>query len=305
MLESERLDPLVVRKLRDPAVVVVPRPGRPPAAVICFIPGRWNNVRTWTRDDVGRDFRVGLAQRGFAVGAVPFRTSRLQMDLANLADCRTTDLLDDIDQALLVTRRAFPELPVILAGYSLGASLACLAASRDAGLNGLILLDGGIAPSGSAQPLASRHDLVRSPSWNPRFRRQAEESLADSRNGWESVASPLITSLARDFDQLRYLMFGNDEWWPSRQIEEIANLAESEACGEILGGIRIPVLGVRSKDSSSGTRCAATIQAMVESPSRTVHTLPADWTHIDVVSHPEVHAQWDQIAEWIEGVVLR
>lgn len=243
------------------------------APVLVHLPGRWGNGRRWAAERPSSDLRVALAEAGFPSVTAHYRLSPANStDLAvdDIATVRTHHLLDDVVAAVAAAQRVYGSRPVVLCGFSLGASLGFLAAANPA-VRALVALDGGLPPSG----LARLGDVgcVANPNLHPRH---VAAALARIR----STEHP-----AELRDQLRWRL-GQDLWWPVAQLSEIrTGIADA---GEELGGrlrtVTCPILCIAADDRDDpddprGPRTAARTGA---EHVRTVRL--RNWRHEDVVT---------------------
>lgn len=271
------------------AVVMTGRSGAASGTWVLYAPGRWQNGLLWQREDPGRDFRCALAVAGLPSVTVRYRTTGLQgpADHDALAACTTADLVADVEHAARFTARRFAPKAVVVAGYSLGAMLACLAlpAVRDVlPVAGLVLLDGGFGAPGPPRPWPA---LLANPARDPRL-----EAFAASLPSGTASASHALRRLGTavgDPDGLRFLLCA-DRWWPGRQIGELHEVLTTRSyrgrpLADPAAGAGLPVLAFAATRGvgRQGHRAAATAELLGGPRARTVWL--DGWSHAHVMAH--------------------
>ena len=193
-------------------VVVRLRPPSTTGAVVIHVPGRWGSGALWACDAPQRDLRRRPAVAGHEVVTVRWRRGARPgrgEDSQGLAAVRTKDLLDDVRAAVEVAREDRPQRPLVLCGYSMGATIAFLAAA-EVGAAGLVVLDGG---------LPSRRDCRERTLIGARVGGEPDASRAwADRSVARLLADPVSPDV--DHDRLRWRL-AHDRWWPGVQVEEI------------------------------------------------------------------------------------
>ncbi|GMU56097.1 MAG: hypothetical protein AMXMBFR33_52430 [Candidatus Xenobia bacterium] len=148
-----------------------PRPGR----VLLFLPGAQCNGGLYTQDET-RDFRLYLANRGYDVYSLDYRThfappfniagvslpGLVTPDLTFMAAWNSARFVDDVGTAIGWIKSTSQVDKLFLAGFSSGGQFAYFYACREVNgrlgqedLLGLIAMDGGPWQQGTNQPPAS------------------------------------------------------------------------------------------------------------------------------------------------------
>ncbi|MBN1625576.1 MAG: DUF1749 domain-containing protein [Deltaproteobacteria bacterium] len=114
--------------------------------VVVYLPPSGTSARLYT-DSENYDFRIYLANRGYAVFSVDYRSSFIaedENDISSLAGFRTSVTLSDIQQAIAYVKELAGVDKVFLTGHSTGARYVYLyACSRwQEDLAGMIPMDG-------------------------------------------------------------------------------------------------------------------------------------------------------------------
>lgn len=121
-----------------------PRPGR----VLVFLPGAQCNGSSFTSDET-RDFRLYLANNGYEVYSLDYRTHfapASASDLRFLAAWSSQAFIDDVGAAVAQAKAMSGAERVFLAGFSSGGQFTYFYACSEHGqddLAGLIVMDGG------------------------------------------------------------------------------------------------------------------------------------------------------------------
>jgi len=285
------LGPLGVVAATEPAGVRL-RSRAGTGLAIVDIPGRWGTGCLWARDAPRRDLRARLAESGHDVLTVRLRPAARdgaadegdEPDPA-LAAVRTRDLLDDISAAAALARDRLRGAPLVLCGYSIGASLAFLAAAR-VGADALVVLDGGLpAVAGFGRGDEAPH--VENPGRHPRSDRQALRALRSDPDGTAAI----------DGDRVRWRL-GHNRWWPAAPVDEIrrrspAGLAVNERLRAFTGAIlcvaatgREPLEGHRTVRTAEQTRATR-----------------IELHHAEGLSHEDVACGDDPAARALAGAV--
>lgn len=267
---------------------------RSSGVLVIYLPGRWNNLSSWALDNPDRDLRNFFSRRGLAVASVAYGTTALQADHEALAALSTGDLLIAVNSCFAEADRALGGGSVpVLVGYSLGAALACLAANG-IGAGSVVLIDGGLEPTRKpALGVDSRAmgPLVRSPSFDPRFRRMATAAL----NG----EMPTAYFPGADADKLRYLLRASDEYWPAAQIAEVRRMGIDGTAGAALASIRQRLLIISRTGSGGRTPRALEVPRWTSSQDVRVTTREG-WSHSDMISGSESPGLWREVADWFD-----
>lgn len=241
--------------------------------VLVFVPGRWCSSSLWAVDEIERDLRIRMAIAGWPSVTVRYRSSAIEFPsvTANqVAGIRTRDLVADVLGCVRVAMQMYPGLAVALCGFSMGASVAFLAAT-DQSVAAMLALDGGI-PATADRPRAAP-GCLENPYAHSRFVQAAVRELAGAGR-WQSARDVLRWRLCQD------------RLWPAAQVEEVR-------CGVMVDGTRMleqlrqvtcPVLAVSAgdRDPLSDRRAWRTAN-MTSAPQRCWLDLPA-WNHEDVAT---------------------
>lgn len=214
--------------------------------VVLYLPGMHMNARL-PIGDPRHDLRMYLAAAGLRAWGLDYRTHAVPAeastaDLAALSAWSGEVFADDAAWAAGFVRAA-DSGPLYLAGFSYGAGVAYrLAARRNAGLAGLIILDGAaggaraggsggpaIDVGGSRLPYAERQRLLSDVIEDP----EGPSVLPDSPNAGAALADVLFTapafggngglSAARlgvsDVQVVARLLAAYDRWWPRAALD--------------------------------------------------------------------------------------
>lgn len=265
--------------------VISPRAPRDAERVVVFVPGRWCTPRLWALDEPARDLRVALAEAGFASVTARFRcTPAGDGAQPAVAGVRTRELLADVASALTAAAETLGARSIVLCGYSMGASLAFLAAGRHP-VAALVALDGGLPLARTRRQPAP--GCVANPNRHPRFVRSA---LA-------LIASPLSTTSA---DVLRWRLSQN-LWWPAGQVEEIrcGVSTAGEPLADSLRDVRCPILCVATDERDSPDRPRSVLTAQRTNAPWTRAVRLSGWRHED----PMIRARDDD--DGLLGEIVR
>jgi len=270
-----------------------------PGAVVLYLPGMHMNAEL-PFTEPRRDLRLYLAQAGMRVWGLDYRTHSVPpdaapADLAALGGWTTDRFTDDVAWAAGFVRGA-EQAPLVVAGFSQGAAFAYRLASRDAGLAGLVILDGAIgagrAPEGGGPaidvggnrlPYAERQQLLARVKADPR----AASPVAGYPSAGAALADILYTAPAfggqgglangariSDIQSLATLLATYDRWWPRRAVDGSAPRAPAR---------QIPVLAFAS--SNLGREWIERVRTMATTyggPTAIVRELPG-YGHLDVL----------------------
>lgn len=116
-----------------------------PVGALVYLPPSGTSARLYT-DSEDYDFRIFLANRGFDIFSVDYRTSFILQDeteIAFMTNWGTRMFLDDIREAILFMKRTTGIEKVYLAGHSTGGRYVYLYASERwrEDISGMIVLD--------------------------------------------------------------------------------------------------------------------------------------------------------------------
>ena len=247
--------------------------------------GRWTTFR--------RDLRVRLALAGYPSLTVRYCSSTIEhpsVTTAQIAATRTHHLLADVEGCVRTARRMHPGLAVALCGFSMGASIAFLAAA-DAAVAALLALDGGIPAT--ADRRRSARGCVDNPFAHARFVRLGTCALSAR------------TEPTEDADVLRWRL-SQDLRWPMAQVEEVrcGVLADGTPMRERLRLVTCPVLAVCAGDREPVADRRARRTAELTSATRRIAVdLPA-WTHEQIATRRSDRADgfWDRVRDFLEEV---
>jgi pimeloyl-ACP methyl ester carboxylesterase len=270
-----------------------PAGGRKDTALV-FVPGRWCSSSLWAVDEVERDLRVRMAIAGWPSVTVRYRSSAIEfpsMTADQVAGIRTHDLVADVLGCVRVAREIYPGLAVALCGFSMGASVAFLAAT-DQSVAALLALDGGI-PAATDGPRAAP-GCLENPYAHPRFVQTAVRELAGS-GGCQYAKDVLRWRLCQDV------------LWPAAQVEEVR-------CGVMIDGTRIserlrqvicPVLTVSAgdRDPVSDRRARRTV-GMTSAQQHCCLDLPT-WNHEDVATRRSTGDDgfWETVSTFLSEAI--
>jgi pimeloyl-ACP methyl ester carboxylesterase len=115
------------------------------------------------------DLRIYLAKRGIATWTLDYRTHflpREQLSDSSFMRAWTTEaFVDDVVAAMQQVRELSGQSQIFVGGFSLGATLAALAAARTSGdgVRGLVLLDGYVLDPPDSDPLY--RERTPTPNW--------------------------------------------------------------------------------------------------------------------------------------------
>jgi pimeloyl-ACP methyl ester carboxylesterase len=272
---SVQVRTVLTRQMTDPLTVFAPACLGPAAPAVIYLPSRWGNSRLWAVEEPMSDLRTALASSGYPSVTVPYRCSAAQTHPgpwreAELATVRTRDLLADVGTAISIASREFGRRPVVLCGFSMGASLAFLAAAEHP-VQGLIALDGGLPAAVSELRPAS--GCLHNPSLHPRHVRAA----------LGQIAAP--DGPGRHKDRLRWRLT-QDRWWPAGQVEEIrsGSFADGASFETQLAKVTCPVLCV-SADDRDPVGALRAPRTAGRTRSRVIRTrLMTGWHHEDMTT---------------------
>jgi pimeloyl-ACP methyl ester carboxylesterase len=235
-------------------------------AAVLYLPGRWGSPHLWAVVEPDRDLRVALALQGVPSITVRYPTSATPDDKAGISILCTSDLLAAIVAAVAVAIRLFRPRPLVMCGYSMGASLAFLAGGL-LPTAGVVALDGGLP--NERLPSYGFDGCLQHPFRHPRAVRSALARLA--RTGSERS----------DIDRWR---LAHERWWPARQVAEVrsGNYAGRIDAGWRLRAITCPILTISAGDRDPTSDLRAERSARL-TRSAVVRQLFLDgWTHDQV-----------------------
>lgn len=273
---------------------------------VLVVPGRWQNGNFWAKDDPKRDLRISLAESGVISATVCYRTAGLQgiENHAELAELGTNDLICDIVSAADILVSSCSANRVVVAGYSLGAILACLALpiiTLKLQVCGLVLFDGGFGDVQST--IIPNERLVLNPAKASRFTRLANNALSKNK----AVSPFALAKLAPhifDEDELRYLVCA-DGWWPTKQILEIEGIIQrqsykSHPLSDYLQSLQVPVLAFgTSHDNNCMEPRAVRTAKIIAGPDASCIFLNG-WAHSHVLSHRDAPKRvYRPFIEWL------
>lgn len=245
--------------------------------VVVYLPGRWCNSRLWAVEEPRSDLRVALAAAGYPTVTVGYRSSEVDGEAltpGRIATVRTRHLLADVALVVASVRRELKQRPVVLCGFSMGATLAFLAAA-DLPVQGVVAMDGGL-PDG----LTDSHDLVPTGVLaNPnRHHRHVRGALA-------RISAPGTPAAVKD--RLRWRL-AQDRWWPAAQVSEIRSGLGDDATvlGDRLRDVTCPILcfAADDRDPLDGLRAPRTAGRTRARQVRTVKL--SGWCHEEVATMP-------------------
>jgi pimeloyl-ACP methyl ester carboxylesterase len=198
------------------------------------------------KPSAGRDLRTRLAARGLRTWALDYRSHAVPADatdeeLSFMSGWHAGVFTDDAAWAVEFVRRA-DRGPLVVAGFSYGASIAYRLAARDQPLAGLVILDGAppdgtpvrerrgpaIDVGGSRLPWEARRELLTAVLQDPAGRSpvsgydSAGAALADIVYTSRSFGGRGGLSAAREgmtnVSDLAALLATYDRWWPSAAL---------------------------------------------------------------------------------------
>jgi pimeloyl-ACP methyl ester carboxylesterase len=175
-----------------------------------------------------KDLAWGLASRGVAVLRYDKRTAACDVDLADatIDDVVTTDALTAIDRLRGVDR--VPDGDVVLAGHSIGGTLAPRIAARDGNLAGVVMLAALARPVTDALLQQNRYLVERDGTVT-----EAEQAqLAEVERLVERIRTG-------DIPDDEVLFLGGDEYWGTLQAyDPVATAQELSVPRLVLQGER-------------------------------------------------------------------
>lgn len=274
------------------------------SASVFFVHGRWHNASLWDRNGK-RDPRWQLAAHGITVFTFdPTPAFLPSSPAAPLAmDYRVNHVIAQVRLAVDYIETRLPDKPMVVMGYSMGASLAILCPWSDFAKRpaGMILLDGGLAPDGGAKNRAPSAvppvAFAENPAWEKRFRQAA---LSDGL-GEESYLCRFVP----DDPCIRAFLLSGNRWWPeslAREIEEIACgvATRHPEVGTLFASIDYPVLAMVT---GKNTRALATAKATASKDIAQAKYVRA--RHADIVAGDLASSSVStQIINWIKTRVL-
>lgn len=253
-----------------------------PGPLVVYMPGRWCNSRLWAVDEPTSDLRVALAVAGYPTITVAYRASEAscgKVTMEDVAAVRTSHLLADVATAVTCATRAMGSRPVVLCGFSMGASLGFLAAA-DIKVQALVAMDGGLHTGPPQRPELADQSVIANPYRHPRHVRAA---LA-------RIAAPDTPVTVRDRMRWRLVQ---DRWWSAAQVGEIRSGLDVEGASlrDRLQAVTCPILCFAADDRDSHDDLRAPRTAAL-TRARTVRTVQLrNWLHEDVATSPRTRGE--------------